>query len=128
MIAHTLRLCANAEQISLPALEEQSSTAPNLALPGVPGCLPSPKTSLDIAARPLRALFPAVGTRPGIGPAPLPAAAVPYPALSQPHASAARLRAAVLSCRRRRTDEDGLYPPFKTSASAQQVPGQAGDL
>lgn len=65
MIAHVLWPCANAEQISPPALEEQSSTAPNLALPGVPGCLLSPKTSLDIAAASLRALFPAAGTMPG---------------------------------------------------------------
>lgn len=47
MIAHVLWLCANAEQISLPALEEQSSTAPSGALPGVPGCLLSPRTSLE---------------------------------------------------------------------------------
>lgn len=61
MIAHILRPCANAEQISPPALEEQSSTAPNLALPGVPGCLPSPKTSLGHCSRVPESTVPGCG-------------------------------------------------------------------
>lgn len=104
-MAHVLQPCANAEQIFPPALEEQSSTAPNLALSGVSGCLPSPKTSLDIAAGSPRALFPAAGTWPAL----LLAVAVLCPALQQPHASAANLRAAVLSHRKRRADKDQDY-------------------
>lgn len=98
MIAHVLWPCANAEQISPPALEEQSSTAPNLALPGVSGCLLSPQTSLAIAAASLRAPFPSCRDM-----------AVPCLALQQPHTSAANLGAAVLNCRKRQAGDDQGY-------------------
>lgn len=97
MIARVLWPCASAEQISPPALEEQSSTAPNLALPGVPGCLLSPETSLDIAAASLSTV-PSCRDM-----------AVPCLALQQPHTSAANLKAAVLNCRKRQAGEDRGY-------------------
>jgi len=126
--AHTLWPCANAEQISSPALEEQSCTAPNLALPGVLGCLLSPKTSLNIAAGSPRAPLPATGTRPAL----LPVVAVLCPALPQPRASAAKLRAVVLSLRKRWADEDWGYILLQNifcscSEPSQQVPSHAGD-
>lgn len=43
MMARVLRTCANAEQIFPPAPEEQSSIAPNPALPRMPGWGPSPE-------------------------------------------------------------------------------------